>query len=111
MIQNDTDRRKFARIAFHLPVTIIGHNEDAQIIDFSINGFFIKINAVEAFREGQQIRLAVKFPHDKASTIIKSEIVRVEPAGFGCEFKELSPSTSKLLEMNFDIFRSTLPIE
>jgi len=108
--QGHPDRRKTPRIAFHIPISVMGMNETAQVVDFSLNGFFIQMDAAGHVQEGQQVRLALRFPHEKASTILKAKVVRTEKNGFGCQFVDLSPSLMDLLEKNFDIFSATLPI-
>jgi hypothetical protein len=104
------DRRKNPRIAFHVPVSVMGMSQTAKVVDFSLNGFFIQMDAAGQVQEGQQIRIALRFPHENASTILKAKVVRTEKNGFGCQFVDLSSSLMDLLEKNFDIFSATLPI-
>ncbi|MBR9980150.1 MAG: PilZ domain-containing protein [Desulfatitalea sp.] len=111
MIQANKDRRDKARIAFHIPIVVIGVNEKAQIADFSLSGFFIQIDTTAALKEGRQVRLAMRFPHQKNLTIIKAKVVRTGENGFGCQFVDLDPVVHALLEKNFDIYSATLPIE
>jgi hypothetical protein len=109
--RNHQERRNKDRIAFHLPVSIIGLNEKAQIVDFSLNGFFVRMESTSDLKVGQQVRLALRFPHEKNSTVIKAKIVRTEKNGFGCHFVDLDPLVLDLLEKNFVIFSATLPID
>ena len=109
--QGSSDRRKHPRIAFHVPVSVMGLNENARVVDFSLNGFFVQIDARSKLKEGQQVRLALKFPHGKTSTVIKAKVVHIDQNGFGCQFLHLSSSINELLEKNFDIYSGTIPIE
>ena len=111
MIQTNKDQRDKARIAFHIPTVVIGVNEKAQIANFSLSGFFIQIDKAAELKEGQQVRLAMRFPHEKSITIIKAKVVRTEEKGFGCQFVDLDPVVYELLEKNFDIYSATLPID
>lgn len=109
--QGNPDRRKHPRIAFHVPVSVMGLNEKARVIDFSLNGFYIEMNARGKLNEGQQVRLATRFPHEKSITIFKAVVVHIDQNGFGCQFVHLSPLINELLEKYFDIYSGTLPIE
>jgi len=111
MSQSNIDRREKPRIAFHVPTAVIGVNQKAQVIDFSLGGFFIQIDNAEVFKEGQQVRLAMRFPHEKTVTIIKATVVRTEENGFGCQFVDLDSVVYELLEKNFGIYSATLPLE
>jgi len=110
-MQGNSDRRKNPRISFYVPVSVMGFNEKAQIINFSLNGFFVQMDLKGELKEGQLVRLALRFPHEKTSTVIKAKVVRTRGNGFGCQFVDLEPSIIELLETNFDIFSATLPIE
>lgn len=110
-VQGNPDRRKNPRIAFYVPVSVMGFNEKAQIIDFSLNGFFVQMDLKGELKEGQLVRLALRFPHEKTSTVIKAKVIRTGGTGFGCQFVDLEPSIIELLETNFDIFSATLPID
>jgi hypothetical protein len=110
-IRVDKDLRLNPRIEFHVPVSVMGINAKAEVVDFSTGGFFVQIDAVEMLKKGQRIRLALRFPHEKKITIIKAKIVRIESNGFGCQFVDLDPLLGQLIETNFEIFSSTLPIK
>ena len=110
-MQGNSDRRKYPRISFHVPVSVMGLNEEARVVDFSLNGFFVQMNARSKLTEGQQVRLALKFPHGKTSTVIKAKVVYIDQKGFGCQFVHLSPLINEQLEKIFDMYSGTLPIE
>jgi len=111
MVQINQERREKPRIAFHVPVSVMGINAQARIVDFSLNGFFVQINAGEKLKKGQYVRLALRFPHQEKITFIKARVVRLEDSGFGCQFIDLDPQALEQLEINFDIFSAMLPIE
>ena len=110
-LQGSSNRRKYPRLAFHIPVSVMGFSEKAQVVDFSLNGFFIQMDATAELKEGRQVRLALMFPDEKTSTVIKAKVIHAEKNGFGCQFIDLSPTIIDLLEKNFDIYSATLPIE
>jgi hypothetical protein len=110
-MQGNSDRRKHPRIAFHVPVSVMGLNEKARVVDFSLNGFFVQMDARGKLKEGQQVRLALRFPQEKASTVIKAKVVHIDQNGFGCQFVNLSPLINEQLEKIFDMYSGTLPIE
>lgn len=106
-----TDQRKHPRIALTLPITIIGLNTVARMVDFSLGGFNIALDATEQFKQGQQIRIAIRFPDETAISYIKATIAHIGERGLGCRLIDVDPSTAKVLETNFEFFRSMLPIE
>jgi hypothetical protein len=114
MIDKDTpvhkERRTRPRIAFHLPVSIMGLNEDAHVLDFSVDGFFVQMDNPRKLKEGQQVRLALRFPHEKNSTVIKAKVIRTQINGFGCQVIDKDPLVIEMLEQSFDLFSATLPI-
>ncbi len=110
-IQVPEDLRRYPRIEFHIPVRVMGMNEDAQIIDFSLNGFYIQIESTASLNEGQLVHLAVKFPGESQSSIIKVKIMRLESQGFGCQFVDLDSRLREMLHINFELFKDTFPIE
>ncbi|KJS29920.1 MAG: hypothetical protein VR64_18140 [Desulfatitalea sp. BRH_c12] len=105
------DMRKSPRIDFHLQVTIIGMNIQARILDFSLTGFYIQVDCTEHLWDGQLLKLALRFPTERNSIVVKARIVRTGKHGFGCEFLSLDPAMQELLERNFDIFKNTMPIQ
>jgi hypothetical protein len=106
----DVECRQQPRIEFYLPVSIVGMNVQASIADFSLCGFYIQLDSTDYFSKNQSLRLILRLPGEKASTMIKVKVVRIEKQGIGCEFIDLDAKTKKLLETNFEIFRWTLPI-
>ena len=109
--QGISERRKHPRIAFHVPVSVIGLSEEARVVDFSMSGFFIQMDTTVKLKEKQQVHLALRFPHERAGTVIKVIVAHIDQNGFGCQFTHLSPLINKLLENNFDMYSGTLPIE
>jgi hypothetical protein len=105
------DLRRYPRIEFHIPVRVMGMNEDAQVIDFSLNGFYIHMENTAELVVGQQVHLAVKFPGEAQSSIIKVQIMRIEQNGFGCRFADIDSRLRELLHINFELFKDTFPIE
>jgi hypothetical protein len=105
------DLRQKPRLEFHEPVTIMGLNETAQIIDFSVTGFFVQSGLVGQLKKGQQVRIAIRFPFEKGITVIKAKIVRTEENGFGCRFVDIDVPLLALLERSFDFLSTTLPAE
>lgn len=107
----DKESRRQPRCEFHLPVSIIGMNVEARILDFSLVGFYIQLDCSSAISEGQFLRLALRFPGERNLSIIKVRVERIEAQGVGCAFVDLDPATQELIEKNFDIFSATLPIQ
>ncbi len=103
--------RRHPRFEFHLPVSIIGMNVQARILDFSLVGFYIQVDGTSSISEGQFLRLALRFPGERNLSIIKVRVERIEAQGIGCAFVDLDPATQALIERNFDIFSATLPIQ
>ncbi|MCJ8499796.1 PilZ domain-containing protein [Desulfatitalea alkaliphila] len=106
-----TDQRKHPRIALALPITIIGFNATARVVDFSLGGFHIATDNTEQFKQGQQIRIAVRFPDEAAISFIKASIAHIGQKGLGCRLIDVDPAIYRMLESNFDFYRSTMPIE
>ena len=104
------DCRQQPRLEFHLPVTIMGVNVRARILDFSRSGFYIQIDGAAFFSEGQSLKLALRFPGEENVSVIKVRVQRTEENGIGCSFLDPDPGTQELIDRNFDIFSGTLPI-
>ncbi len=105
------ERRKTPRIAFHHPISIMGVDEEAQIRNFSLGGFFIQMDPVKPFNDGQLINLASRFPDEKKGTLIRVRLVHIQRNGFGCQFVDLNERISEMLKETFEIFSSTIPID
>ena len=101
----------FPRIEFHYPVTIIGMDTHAKIIDFSLNGFYIETRQVDSLSKGQRVNLALKLPDEIKSILIKAQLVYLDERGFGCQFTELAPDAKAVLERCFDLHAGMLPID
>jgi hypothetical protein len=89
----------------------MGIEVGATILDFSLNGFYIRVEGASHFDEGQLLKLALRFPGEKRLSMIKVRVARSDTDGIGCEFKDLDPVTKELVERNFEIFSGTLPIQ
>jgi len=105
------DYRRQPRIEFQLPVSIIGFEVQASILDFSLEGFYIQVECAADFNEGQSLRLALRFPSERILSMIKVKVARIDAHGIGCEFIDLEPATKELVDRNFEIFSCTLPIQ
>ena len=110
-IQVTDERRKDMRIEFHFPVVILGIDDRAQIIDFSLNGFHIEMQSEITLTVGQIIKLALRLPTEKATLKIRAKVAYRDRKGIGCRFVDLGPSYQEKLERCFNVFNSTLPIE
>ena len=110
-IEVDADRRRNTRIEFHIPVVILGIDAEAQIVDFSLEGFHIELTSDLELAVGQQIYLALRLPTEKDPLRIKAKIVYIDGKGIGCRFTEIAPPLLAKLERCFNVFTSTLPIE
>ena len=69
-MRGNSDRRKNPRIAFNVPVSAMGINQKATAVDFSLNRVFVQISDAGDLKEGNLVRLAMRFPHEKTITII-----------------------------------------
>jgi hypothetical protein len=111
LIPVQIDQRQCPRVEFHTPVILMGLSEKGEIVDFSQSGLFVQMDSSEGLKEGQQVHLAFRFPHEKQCTVIKGRIVRTEKDGFACQFVDLDPPLYELLERSFDFLSTTLPLE
>ena len=110
-IEVDPERRKNTRIEFHIPVVILGIDAEAQIVDFSLEGFHIELTSDLELAVGQQIYLAMRLPTERDPLRIKAKIVYLDGKGIGCRFADVAPPMLAKLERCFNVFTSTLPIE
>jgi hypothetical protein len=106
-----SDRRRHTRIEFHFPVVILGIDDQAQILDFSLDGFYIEISSGKELIIGQFINLALRLPIEREPLRLKAQIVYKDSHGIGCRFIELTPAVFERLERCFNVFTATLPIE
>jgi hypothetical protein len=107
----DTELRVYPRIEFHYPVAIIGIDANAQIIDFSLNGFYVETDQVDEIKMDQKINLALKLSDEKILITVKAKIVHRDKSGFGCKFWNPNPEVITALERCFDLYAGMLPIE
>jgi hypothetical protein len=110
-IEVNADRRKNTRIEFHIPVVILGIDVEAQIVDFSLEGFHIELPSKKELAVGQQIYLALRLPTEKDPLRIKAKIVYIDDKGVGCRFADLAAPLLEKLERCFNVFNATLPID
>ena len=106
------DKRGNARIDFHLPVKIKGHQGLKKIKDFSLSGLFIFIEMQDRsqFKQGDEIDLVMVLPHEKNPIEPKARVAHVTGEGIGVEFVDLSPQHAMALEYCFRIFKDTMPL-
>lgn len=107
----DAELRVYPRIEFHFPITIIGVDTNAQIIDFSLNGFYIETDQVNKMKKDQKINLALKLPDENILITVKAIIVHLDQLGLGCKFWNPNPETIEALESCFEVYSGMLPIE
>lgn len=107
----DTELRVYPRIEFHYPVAIIGIDANAQIIDFSLNGFYVETDQVDEIKMDQKINLALKLSDEKILITVKAKVVHRDESGFGCKFWNPNPEVTEALERCFDLYAGMLPIE
>jgi hypothetical protein len=110
-IDVDANRRRNTRIEFHIPVVILGVDAEAQIVDFSLDGFHIELTSDLELAVGQQIYLALRLPTERDPLRIKAKIVYIDGKGIGCRFTEATPPMIEKLDRCFNVFNATLPIE
>ena len=110
-IEVDADRRRNTRIEFHIPVVILGIDAEAQIVDFSLDGFHIELTSDLELAVGQQIYLALRLPTERDPLRIKAKIMYTGSKGIGCRFIDVAPPLIEKLERCFNVFNATLPIE
>jgi hypothetical protein len=110
-VEVNADRRKNTRIEFHIPVVILGIDAEAQIVDFSLDGFHIELAAKDKLSIGQQINLALRLPTERDPLRIKAKVMYIDGKGVGCRFCEISPPLLEKLERCFNVFNATLPID
>jgi len=106
------EKRRNARIDFYLPVTIKGHQGLKKVKDFSLGGLFIFIEMQDTsrFKQGNEIDLIMKLPHEKNPIELKARVARVTGKGIGAEFVDLSPRDAMALEYCFNVFKHTVPL-
>lgn len=109
-VETNSDLREDPRIEFHLPATIIGIEAKANIVDFSLGGFYIETDAPNLPEKGQRLNIALKLPSETTGITVKAEVVYQTSSGFGCKLCDPAPDTLRALERCFDIFSSTLPV-
>ena len=109
-IQTIRELRANPRIEFHLPVTMIGIDAKASLIDFSLGGFYIETDATVTPRIGQRLNIALKLPSEHSGITVKAEVVYRAKGGFGCKLCDHPPETRRALERCFNIFSETLPV-
>ena len=110
-VEVDNDRRNNQRIEFHYPVVILGIDENAQILDFSLEGFHIELSSDIHLAVGRNINLALKLPDEKSVLNIRARVTYQEKNGIGCKLVDGTTHIYDSLERCFSIFNSTLPLE
>lgn len=105
------ERRNIQRIEFHYPVVILGIDDNAQILDFSPDGFYIELSADQDLAVGRSINLALKLPTEKSMVRIRAMVAYKDKQGIGCKLMDTTPQTYDSLQRCFNIFNATLPLE
>lgn len=106
-----SERRRNQRIEFHYPVVILGIDENAQILDFSTDGFYIELKSKKELSIGRHINLALRLPTDSDVLKLRARVAYKDASGIGCQLVDTSPKLYASLERCFNIFNATLPIE
>ena len=110
-LEVSSDRRRQTRIEFHFPVVILGVDDQARILDFSLNGFYIECNTDRQAPIGQIVNLALRPPIERNPLRIKAKVVYRDAIGIGVRFIDLPAATFEKLERCFNVFNATLPID
>ncbi|MGD9365102.1 MAG: PilZ domain-containing protein [Desulfobacteraceae bacterium] len=106
-----TDRRTSQRIEFHYPIVILGIDENAQILDFSPDGFYVELSSKRDLAIGRRLNLALRLPTEQDVLKIRARVAYKDAAGIGCQLVDTTPKLYASLERCFNIFNATLPIE
>jgi hypothetical protein len=99
------------RIEFHYPVSILGIDANARIVDFSLGGLYIESECSMQILNNQKVSLILRLPEEKAGVIAKAQIIYRDQHGFGCKFCDIQPNVLKVLSSYFNMFSGILPIE
>lgn len=110
-IEVANDRRRNQRIEFHYPIVILGIDENAQILDFSPEGFHIELSADRKLAIGRSVNLALKLPTEESVLNIRAKVTYADKNGIGCRLVDTTPHIFESLERCFNIFNATLPLE
>ena len=103
------DKRKNPRIDLYVEVRI-KHQGLHKVKDLSLSGLFIRLQDTSQFKQGDEIELIMKLPHETDPIRVKARIMRVITDGIGVEFVDLSPQEEMALEYCFNVFKHTLPL-
>lgn len=109
-IDKDNELREEPRIEFHFPVTIIGFDTKACVVDFSLSGFFIETDLSRMPNPGQKVNIALKLPFEQKTITVRAEVVYRAGKGFGCKLCNPSDENREALERCFTVFSGTLPV-
>ena len=110
-IKVDSELRTNSRIEFHHPVVILGIDNKARILDFSLGGFYIETDQIAKIKNDQRLNLALKLPDEKAYMALKAKVVHKEDNGFGCMILSQSHEETEALKECFALFSGMLPID
>ena len=103
------DKRKEPRIDLYVEVRI-KHQGLHKVKDLSLSGLFIQTPNPSQFKQGDEIELIMKLPHETDPIRVKARIMRVITDGIGVEFVDLPPQEQMALEYCFNVFKHTLPL-
>lgn len=102
--------RAYPRIELRAPVTLIGNDSPAQLIEFSLGGFFIEIDTVALPKVGQRLSIVLQLPGERNGLSARVEVVYSDVDGFGCRLLQPTPELRRALHNCFHIFSETLPV-
>lgn len=109
-INKHSELREEPRIEFHFPVTIIGFDTEACVVDFSLGGFFIETDSTAMPKPGQKVSIALRLPTEQKTITVRAEVIYRAGKGFGCKLCNPSPENRDILERCFTVFSGTLPV-
>jgi len=92
-------------------VVILGIDDRARILDFSLNGFHIEMQAENELAIGQVINLTLRLPTERNTLRIRAKVAYQHKKGIGVRFVDLGPALDEKLERCFNVVNSTLPID
>jgi hypothetical protein len=102
--------RRSPRIDFNLEVRIKGRQGLETVENFSLAGFFIRMEDPSQFEVGDELDLTMKFPTEKKPVEVRARVAHVTHKGLGVAFIDLPPKVAMTIEYCFNVFKHTLPL-
>lgn len=103
------DKRRSARIGFHLSIQIKGRQGSYKSRNFSLGGLFVETEVPPQFKAGEQLELTITIPNQDDPIQVKGWVIHVTRKGIGVEFLDLPPQDTMALEWCFHVFEGTIP--